>query len=105
MFSAIFPEKDPDSAENVIQVGIVEAEAHEEERLGDEIALKRHREKMPSRLVGFIIVFGNDGLIRLQSVAMHFVNNGIASWHGRREILHGGLDIGNLSMRPKRILD
>ena len=105
MFPAVFPEKDSDSAENVIHVGIIEAESQEEKGLGDEIALKRRREKMSSRLVGFVIVFGNDGLISLGNVAMHFVNNGVSSWHGRREILYGGFNIGNLSVGLKRILD
>src|SRR5258708_1543208 len=105
MLSAILAEKDADSAENVIQVGIVETETHEEERVRDEITLERHREKMAPRLVRFVIVLSNDSLVGLGDVAMHFVNHGVASWHGRRQILHCCLNVGDLSMRCKGILD
>jgi len=41
MLSAILPEKNANSAQNIAQIRVVKTETHKEKRLGNEITLKR----------------------------------------------------------------
>ena len=44
---SVFPEQQANPAQDIAEVGIVEAEANEQERFRDKIALQRHRKQMP----------------------------------------------------------
>jgi len=105
VFPSILAEEKSDSTKDIAQIGIVEAEADKEKRLGDEITLERGGKQMSGGLIGFIVILGNNGLVGLRNIAVHLVNDGITARDGRRKVVHRDLNVRRFPRRSEGILN
>ena len=56
-------------------------------------------------MVGLVVLLAQHGVRRVQVVAMHLVDNGVAAVQRMDEMIVGVLDIGYFARRPERVLD
>lgn len=60
---------------------------------------------MALALVGFVVIFRNDGLVRQGNVAVHLVDDCISPGHCCRQILDSDFDVGVFASLPQRLFD
>ena len=64
MLSPVLTEQEPDPAQDIAQVRVIETKTDKQERLRDEITLKCHGKQMPRGRVCLVVIFRDNRLVR-----------------------------------------